>query len=74
MRKAAGGQMIEGRLYSTPKGMVGMACRHPLHGDGGTLGYIETADGDLYAVNPSTMQAATAAQTRRWKASSRRAR
>lgn len=60
-------RMREGGLYATPGGMVGSACRHPLHGAGGSLSYIETAGGDLYAVHPDRMREATATERRRWK-------
>ena len=66
--------MIEGGLYATPKGTVGRACRHPLHGDAGRLAYIETAAGDLFAVRVETMRPASPAEAQRYRHTPRRGR
>jgi hypothetical protein len=59
-------RMVRGELYTTPKGMVGRACRHPYH-EAGSVGYIETADGDLWSVYGVAVRRATATEARRFR-------
>jgi len=59
-------QMTEGEVYVSERGLVGMACRHPMNPQG-RVDCVETADGRLVAVYPSRMRKATKTQARRWK-------
>ena len=59
-------KLVNGKLYRTPRGTVGRACRHPLH-EQGAVAYIETASGDLLAVYPDRMRTATAAEVRKYR-------
>ena len=59
-------KLVNGKLYRTPRGTVGRACRHPLHAQG-RVSYIWTVAGDLLAVCPDKMRTATAAEVRKYR-------
>lgn len=62
--------MTVGRLYTTPNGITGRACRHPLH-ERGKVAYLETAAGEIVAVRPGTVRRATPNEAQSWKRESR---
>lgn len=62
--------MTEGRFYTTPNGITGRACRHPLH-ERGMVGYLEMATGEIVAVRPRTVRRATPNEVQSWKRESR---